>query len=76
MVVQKKKITAIRETVAESPGTWIRHCAEELDISTATLHRTLAEDWHFHAHKIQLAQQFPPKDHAQRREFTNWIIEQ
>lgn len=72
----EQNITAVRESVAESPGTSIRHRAQELDITTATLQRILTKDLHLHAYKVQLTQQLLPTDHAQRREFTDWILEQ
>lgn len=72
----EQNITAVRESVAESPETSIRHRAQELDISTGTLQRILTKDLQLHAYKIQLTQQLLPGDHEQRREFTNWILEQ
>lgn len=72
----EENVAAVRESVAENPETSIRHRAQELDISTGTLQRILTKDLHLHAYKVQLTQQLLPTDHAQRREFTGWILQQ
>lgn len=71
-----QNIEAVRESVAESPGTSIRHRGQELDISRSSLQRIVTKDLHLHAYKVQLAQELKPTDHAQRREFVEWIMEQ
>ncbi|CAK9813004.1 hypothetical protein ANTPLA_LOCUS7629 [Anthophora plagiata] len=71
-----QNIEAVRESIAESPGTSIRHRAQELDISKSSLQRILTKDLHLHAYKVQLTQKLKPTDHAQRREFVEWIMEQ
>lgn len=71
-----ENIAAVRENVADSPNTSIRHRAQELHLSTATLHRILTKDLSLHAYKIQLTQELKPKDHLKRRTFADWIHEQ
>lgn len=46
-------IATVRENVAESPETSIFCGAQELDISTATLHRILNNYLHLHVYKMQ-----------------------
>jgi len=62
-------IAAVSESVAESPGTSIRHLSQQLDIPRSTMQRILKKDLHLHACKIQLTQELKPIDHVQRREF-------
>lgn len=52
-------IEAVRVNMGESPGISIRHCALDLEISTATLHRILNKDLYLHTSKDQFAQQRP-----------------
>jgi len=68
-------IAAVSESVAESPGTSIRHCSQELDIPRSTMQRTLTKDLHLHAYRIELTQELKPTDHVQRREFVNCVLE-
>ena len=68
-------IAAVRGSVAESPGTSIRHCSQQLDISRSTMQGNLTKDLHLHAYKFQLTQELKPTDHVQRREFVNWLSE-
>ena len=42
-------IAAERGSVAESPGTSIRHCSQQLDNSRSTMQRILTKDLHLHA---------------------------
>lgn len=72
----EENIAAVRESVAENPDTSIRHRAQELNLSTTTLHRILTNDLSLHAYKIQLAQELKPDDHLKRRTFVNWLQEQ
>ena len=44
-----ENIAAVRENVAEDPDTSIRHRAQELNLSTTTLHRILTKDLSLHA---------------------------
>ena len=39
------------------------------------MERTLKEDPHLHAYKIQLTQELKPTYYVQRREFVNWVLE-
>ena len=48
------KFAAVIESVAESPGTSIRHLSQHLDISKRAMQRTLTKDLHLQAYKIQL----------------------
>lgn len=68
-----ENIAAVREDVAENPNTSIRHRAQQLHLSTATLHRILTKDLSLHAYKIQLVQEIKQTDHLKRRTFANWI---
>jgi hypothetical protein len=69
-------IAAVSDSVAESPGTSLRHRSQQLDIPRSTMQqRILTKDLHLHAYKIQLTQEFKPTDHVQRREFVNWVLE-
>ena len=63
-------------SVDESPSIPIRHRAQQLNISRCSVQRILTKDLHLHAYKIQLTQELHPEDHAQRRTFSNWILEQ
>lgn len=71
-----ENIAAVRENVAESPDTSIRHRAQELNLSATTLHRILKKDLSLHAYKIQLTQELKPADHLNRRTFADWVHEQ
>jgi hypothetical protein len=44
-----QNIEAVRESVAEGPGTSIWHRGQELDISRSSLQRILTKDLHLHA---------------------------
>jgi len=55
---------AVHGNVAESPGTSIRHCSQQLDISRSTMQQNLMKDLHLHAYKIQLTQELKPTDHV------------
>jgi len=68
-------IAAVSESVAESPGTSIRHRSQQLDIPRSSMQRILTKDLHLHAYKIQLTQELKPTDHVQRREFVNCVLE-
>jgi len=57
-------IAAVHGNVAESPGTSIRHCSQQLDISRSTIQQNLMKDLHLHAYKIQLTQELKPTDHV------------
>ena len=59
-------ITAVSESVAESPGTSLRRRSQQLGIPRSTMQRIVTKDLHLHAYKIQL---------TQRREFVNWVLE-
>jgi len=67
-------VEAVLESVAENPRTQIRCRGQELQIRRSFLQRILTKDLCLHAYKIQLVQQLKPNDHAQRREFVEWII--
>jgi hypothetical protein len=58
--------SAVSESVAESPGTSLRHRSQQLDIPRSTKQRILMKDLHVHAYKIQLTQELKPTDHMQR----------
>ena len=55
---------AVSESVAESPGTSIRHLSRQLDISKRAMQRALTKDLHLHAYKIQLTQELKSTDHV------------
>lgn len=58
--------------MTENLESLIRYRGTELDISTATFHRILIKYSHFHYHRMQLV----TGNHAERKEFTDWLIEQ
>jgi hypothetical protein len=66
---------AVSESVAESPGTSLRHRSQKFDIPRSTTQQILTKGLHVHAYKIQLTQELKPTDHTQRREFVNWVLE-
>jgi len=68
-------IAAVSESVAESPGTSLRHRSQQLDIPRSSMQRILTKDLHLHAYKIQLTQELKPTEHVHRREFVNWVLE-
>jgi hypothetical protein len=47
-------IAAVSESVAENPGTSLRHRSQQLDVLRSTMERILTKDLHLHAYKIQL----------------------
>jgi transposase len=57
-------IAPVTESVAESPGTSIRHRSQQLDIPRSTTQRILTKDLHLRAYKIQLPQELKPTDHC------------
>ena len=69
-------IAAMCASVDESPSIPIRRRAQHLNISRCSVQRILTKDLHLQAYKIQLTQELHPEDHAQRRTFSNWILEQ
>lgn len=71
-----ENIAAVNESVAETPGTSIRHRSQQLQISRSTTQRILTKDLHLHPYKIQLTQELKPTDHGQRRQFVEWLLEQ
>lgn len=72
----KQNIEAVRDSVVENPETSIRHRSQELNIYSSSLQRILTKDLHLHPYKVQLSQELKHTDHAQRREFVEWILEQ
>jgi len=68
-------LAAVSESVADSPGTSIRHRSKQIDIPRSTMQRILTKDLHLHDYKIQLTQELQPTDHVQCREFVNWVLE-
>ena len=44
-----ENIATVRESVAENPGTSIRHRGQKLNISRSTMQRILLKNMHFHA---------------------------
>ena len=71
----KLNIAAVSASVDESSSISIRHRAQQLNISRCSVQRILTNDLHLDAYKIQLTQELHPEDHAQRRTFSNWILE-
>lgn len=69
-----ENIDIVRESVAADNTISIRHRAQQLNISKTTLHRILTKDLHLHPYKIQLTQELKPRDHARRREFSDWLL--
>jgi hypothetical protein len=49
-------IAAVSESVAESPGAFLHHCSQQLDILRSTMQRIFAKDLRLHAYKIHLTQ--------------------
>ena len=68
------KIAAVSESVAESPGTSIRHRSQQLDIPRSTMQRILTKDLHLHAYRIQLTQELKPTVHVQSRENRKYAV--
>jgi len=68
-------IVTVSESVAQSPGTSIRHRPQKLDIQRSTMQRILTKDLHLHVYKIQMTQELKPTDNVQRQEFVNWVLE-
>lgn len=62
-------------SVDDDPTTSIRHRGQELGISSSSLQLVLAKDLHLHPYKVQLTQKLKPADHAQRRTFSDWVLE-
>jgi len=65
---------AVSESVAESPGTLLRHRSQQLDIPRSTMQRILTKDLHLHAYKIHLTQELKPTDHVQLEKFPGRVI--
>lgn len=70
-----ENVAAVRDDVAQTPSTSIRHRAQQIGVSKSTMQRILTKDLHLHAYKVQLTQELKPADHGQRREFVNWVLE-
>lgn len=70
-----ENIAAVAGSVAAYPKTSTRHRSQELGISRTTLQRILKKDLHLYPYKVQLTQEIKPADHAQRRVFANWILQ-
>jgi hypothetical protein len=60
-------IAAVSVSVAESPGTSLRHLSQQLDIPRSTMQQMLTKDLHLRAYKIQLTQELKPTDHVHCR---------
>ena len=70
------EITAsVSESVEENPSTSIRRRSQQLSISRSSLQRILTKDLHLYAYKVQLTQALKQHDHASRRAFANWVLE-
>lgn len=72
----KPNIKAIRETVAESPRTSSRRRYQTLDILKSSLQPILTKDMRLQFYKVELTQALKASDHAKRKEFAEWIMEQ
>jgi transposase len=68
-------IAAVRESVAESPGSSSRHRLQKLDITRSTMQRTLKKDLHLLDYKIQLTKELKSTDRVQRGEFVKCLLE-
>ncbi|OAD53117.1 hypothetical protein WN48_10746 [Eufriesea mexicana] len=71
-----QNIEAVRESAAKNPRISIRHRSQELDISKSSLQRILMKDLHLPIYKVELTQELKSTDHAQSREFIEWIAKQ
>ncbi|CAH2088163.1 unnamed protein product [Euphydryas editha] len=49
-----ENVAAVRDDVAQTPSTSIRHRAQQIGVSKSTLQRILTKDLHLHAYKVQL----------------------
>jgi hypothetical protein len=64
----------VSESVAESPGTSLRHRSQQLDIPRSTMQRIPTKDLHLHACKSHLTQELKTADHVQREKFPGRVI--
>ena len=71
-----EKIAAVNESVAKTPKTSIGHLPQQLPIARSTKRRILTNDFHLHAHKMQLTQELKPANHGKRRQFVQWVMDQ
>lgn len=71
----RENIEAVSASVAADNTISVRRRSQQLNLSKSTLHRILTKDLHFHAYKIQLTQELKPRDHARRREFCEWVLQ-
>lgn len=66
-------IDAVRESLA---GNVIWRRSQELAIWRSSVQRILPKCFHFRAYEIHLTQELNPTEHAQRRNFLEWILKQ
>lgn len=71
----RENIAMVRENVAEDPHTSLSRRSQQLGLSETTTWRILRKDLALKPYKVQLTQDLRPTDHAQRRNFVNWIQE-
>ncbi|CAH2099714.1 unnamed protein product [Euphydryas editha] len=69
-------IAAVSESVEEHQNLSITKRAQHLGLFYGTLWRILHLDLHLHPYKIQLKQELKPADHAMRRTYADWVLEQ
>ena len=70
----QQNIAAVQDSVNVSPMKSLRPRAQQLGMSTSSVHRILKKDLHKHPYKIQLTQELKPAHHAKRRRFADWIL--
>lgn len=70
-----ENIARVRESVENEPRMSIPRRSQILGIARTSVWRILHRDLNFYAYKIQLTQELKERDHLQRRNFVNWVLE-
>lgn len=70
----EENITRVSQSVVESPQTSIRRRGQQLNISSRSLQRILKKNLHLFPYKILLVQKLLLRDHNQRLEYSNAIV--
>lgn len=69
-----ENVDAVRRSVEQHPETSTRRRATQIGISRWSLRQILHKDLHMFPYKIQVVQQLLPRDHQQRREYAQAIL--
>lgn len=69
-------VSVVQHSVNQDPTTSVRRRSQELNLSKTTLHQILRKDCILWPYKIQLTQELKTTDHAARRSFSDWMLDE